>query len=314
MRILVSGASGFVGRALCYSAAASGVTVCGATRASAHIGPNISNTVVGDIHEHTDWRQALAHCDAVVHLAARVHVLHETEGDPRAAFQKVNVQGTLNLARQAVDAGVRRFIYISSIGVNGAETDSKPFTAQDLAAPHSPYAESKYEAEMALHVIAAQSGMEVVIIRPPLVYGAGAPGNFRTLTRWLQRGVPLPLGAIYNRRSFVALDNLVDLILVCLKHPAAANQTFLVSDGEDVSTTALLRRMAKAMGRPARLFPIPSRWLKLGAALVGKSDTAQRLFCSLQIDIEKTCKLLNWSPPLTLDDGLKKAALHETQL
>lgn len=314
MRVLVSGANGFLGRILCDSAAAQGLAVRGTTRAAMNIGPEIENVMVGDIHEETDWGQTLANCQAVVHLAARAHVLQETEDNPRAAFRKVNTEGTLNLARQAVAAGVRRFIYISSIGVNGAETFASPFSAQDQAHPHSAYAESKYEAEMGLRVLAAQTGMEVVIIRPPLVYGPGAPGNFGTLMRWLRRGLPLPLGAIRNRRSFVGVDNLVDLILVCLAHPAAANELFLVSDGEDVSTSAFLRRLAKASGRTVYLIPFPTSLLKWGAAWVGRSDTARQLCGSLQIDIEKTRKLLNWSPPLTLDEGLQRAANHEATI
>ncbi|CDS53583.1 UDP-glucose 4-epimerase [Polaromonas sp. CG9_12] len=224
------------------------------------------------------------------------------------AFRKVNMRGTLNLARQAAAADVRRFVFVSSIGVNGAETFQQPFDAQDRAAPHSPYALSKYEAELGLQALAAETDMEVVIIRPPLVYGPGAPGNFGSLMRWLQRGIPLPLGAIHNLRSLVALDNLVDLIVTCITHPAAANQTFLVSDGEDVSTTELLHRMGQAMGCPARLIPVPTGVLKAAAALLGKRDMAQRLCGSLQVDIQKTRQLLGWNPPLTLDQGLKKAA------
>jgi len=234
--------------------------------------------------------------------------MQESAPDPLEEFRRVNVLGTLNLARQAASAGVRRFVFVSSIGVNGAETFQQPYTALDSASPHSPYAVSKYEAELGLQALAAETGMEVVIIRPPLVYGPNAPGNFGSLMRWLQRRVPLPLGAIHNQRSLVALDNLVDLIVVCLTHPAAANQIFLVSDGEDVSTTELLRRMGQALGRPARLVPLPASILKLAAAMVGKPDVAQRLCGSLQVDIEKTRRLLSWTPPLSLAEGLKKAA------
>jgi UDP-glucose 4-epimerase len=235
--------------------------------------------------------------------------MHDTAADPLTAFRAVNVEGTLNLARQAAAAGVKRFVFVSSVKVNGEATlPGQPFTADDAPAPLDAYGISKMEAEQALREIALQTGMEVVIIRPPLVYGPGVKANFAAMMRWLQRGVPLPLGAIHNQRSLVALDNLVDLIVTCLTHPAAANQTFLVSDGEDVSTTELLRRMGRAMGRPARLIPVPVSWLKLAAALVGKRDVAQRLCGSLQVDIEKTRRLLGWTPPLTLDQGLKKAA------
>ena len=219
------------------------------------------------------------------------------------------MQGTLNLARQAAAAGVRRFVFVSSIKVNGEVTQlGRPFTADDAPAPLDAYGVSKMEAEEGLRAIASQTGMEVVIVRPALVYGPGVKANFAAMMRWLRRGVPLPLGAIHNQRSLVALDNLVDLIVTCLTHPAAANQTFLVSDGEDVSTTELLRRMGQALSRPARLIPVPVSWLKLAAAMVVKPDVAQRLCASLQVDIEKTRRLLGWTPPLSLDEGLRRVA------
>jgi nucleoside-diphosphate-sugar epimerase len=307
-KVAITGANGFVGRALCAQAVARGTAVRGMSRSPCELLSEIDNFVVPVIDGNTDWQHGLTDCDAVIHLAARVHVMQEAAINPLSEFRRVNVQGTLNLARQAATAGVQRFVFVSSIGVNGAETFQQPFTTQDVAAPHSPYAVSKYEAELGLQALAAETGMEVVIIRPPLVYGPGAPGNFGSLMRWLKRGVPLPLGAIHNQRSLVALDNLVDLIVTCLTHPAAANQTFLVSDGEDVSTSELLRRMGQALGHPARLIPVPSGWLKLAATMVGKQDVAQRLCGSLQVDIEKTRRLLGWTPPFTLDQGLKKAA------
>jgi UDP-glucose 4-epimerase len=233
----------------------------------------------------------------------------DTVSDPLQEFRRVNVQATLNLARQAAAAGVRRFVFVSSIKVNGESTQpGSAFTADDAPAPLDAYGISKMEAEQGLRQIALQTGMEVVIIRPPLVYGPGVKANFAAMMRWLKRGVPLPLGAIENQRSFVALDNLVDLIVTCLIHPAAANQTFLVSDGEDVSTTELLRRMGQALGCTARLLPVPASWLKLAADMLGKADMAQRLCGSLQVDISKTRQLLGWQPPLSLDSGLKKAA------
>ena len=308
LQTLVTGASGFVGRALCAEVISRGFAVRGVTRTLCDLPKGVKDIVVASIDGSTDWQDALLGCDILVHLAARVHVMKEAAIEPLSEFRRVNVQGTLNLARQAAAAGVRRFVFISSVGVNGAETFQKPFTDQDQAAPHSLYAVSKYEAELGLQAMAAETGMEVVIIRPPLVYGPYAPGNFGSLMRWLRRGVPLPLGAIHNQRSLVALDNLVDLIVVCLTHPAAANQTFLVSDGEDVSTTELLRRMGQALGRPARLVPLPASILKLAAAMMGKPGVAQRLCGSLQVDIDKTRRLLDWTPPLTLDEGLNKAA------
>jgi nucleoside-diphosphate-sugar epimerase len=265
---------------------------------------------MASLSSETDWTVALRRVDQVVHLAARVHVMNDKSLNPLAEFRQVNVEGTANLARQAAAAGVRRFVYLSSIKVNGEFTEvGRPFTADDAPVPEDPYGVSKYEAEQALHQIAADTGMEVVIIRPPLVYGPGVKANFESMMRWLERGVPLPLAAVtQNRRSLVALDNLVDLIVTCLNHPAAANQTFLVSDGEDLSTADLLKCMGAALGCPARLFHLPPGLLKLGAALVRKSGIYQRLCGSLQLDIAKTRQLLGWSPLVSVDEGLRRAA------
>jgi nucleoside-diphosphate-sugar epimerase len=313
MQILVTGANGFVGLTSCSEALASGMAVRGVTRAPCDLPIGVDNVVVGSSDGDTGWLEVLANCEVVVHLAARVHVMQEATADPLAEFRRVNVQGTLNLARQASAAGVRRFVFVSSIKVNGESTQlGQPFTADDAPAPLDAYGVSKMEAEKGLREIARQTGLEVVIIRPPLVYGPGVKANFAAMMRWLRRGVPLPLGAIHNQRSLVALDNLVDLILTCLTHPAAANQTFLVSEGEDVSTTELLQRIAQALGKPARLLPVPGSWLKLAAGLVGKGDVAQRLCGSLQVDISKTRELLGWVPPVSLDEGLRRAAAdHE---
>jgi nucleoside-diphosphate-sugar epimerase len=247
----------------------------------------------------------------MVHLAARVHVMRDESLDPLSEFRKSNVEGTLRLATQVAQARVKRFIFISSVKVNGEQTQAgHPFRADDLPAPQDPYGISKLEAEVGLREIARQTGMEVVIIRPPLVYGPGVKANFASMVKWLQRGVPLPLGAVHNQRSLVALDNLVDLIITCIDHPAAANQTFLVSDGEDVSTTELLRRMAAALKAPARLIPVPQYLLEWGATLAGKQAVSQRLFSSLQVDIMSTRKLLGWAPPVSLDQGLAQVAAH----
>ncbi len=222
-----------------------------------------------------------------------------------ADYQRVNVSGTLKLAQQAAHAGVRRFIFISSIGVNG-NVSKRPFSADGHPHPAEAYAQSKWQAEQALWGIQKQTGMEVVIIRPPLVYGPDAPGNFGSLVRWVEKGVPLPLGAIHNKRSLVGIDNLVDLIIRCIDHPAAANQIFLAGDGEDLSTTELLRGVGKAMGKPARLIPVPAGLLQFGATLLGKKAMAQRLLGSLQVDISKTCELLDWKPPYTVEEGLRR--------
>ena len=309
MTILVTGASGFVGHALCSHFAKTGCTVRTIFRENAYVLDRSGAILMGDVGDGADWQGALAGISTVIHLAARVHVMHETTADPLAEFRRVNVLGTLNLARQAAAAGVRRFVFISSVKVNGESTQTGvPFTADDTPAPLDAYGISKMEAEQGLRELAIQTGMEVVIIRPPLVYGPGVKANFAAMMRWLQRGVPLPLGAIHNQRSLVAIDNLVDLIVLCLKHPAAANQTFLVSDGEEVSTTELLFRMGQAMGCPARLLAVPSSVLKLAGALLGKSDVVQRLCGSLQVDIAKTQDLLGWTPPVSLGEGLRRTA------
>lgn len=309
--ILVTGATGFVGSALVRASLVERPDdrLVVATRKSEGVWPSqVQPFAVDNLFYNTDWSAPLSGVLQVVHAAARVHVMADKSVDPLAEYRRINVDGTLNLARQAAAAGVERFVFLSSIGVNGAETFGSPYSVDSVPAPHSPYALSKYEAELGLKSLAAQTGMKVVIIRPPLVYGANAPGNFASLMRWLQRGVPLPLGAINNRRSLVSVGNLVDLIMTCLTHPSAANQTFMVSDGEDVSITDLLRRLGQTMGHPARLLPVPESWLKLAAGLLGRADMAQRLCGSLQVDISKTRQLLGWMPPLSLDAGLLQAA------
>lgn len=309
--ILVTGATGFVGGALLKRLAADRAckgVVAAVRRKAESLPKEVRQVQVDDLLSTTDWGLALQCVDAVVHCAARVHVMKDDATDPIQAYHEVNVNGTLNLARQAVQAGVRRFVFVSSIKVNGEATQpGQPFTADDVPLPLDPYGVSKLEAEQGLREIEAQTGMEVVIVRPPLVYGPGVKANFAAMMRWLTRGIPLPLGAIHNARSMVALGNLVDLLVICLKHPAAAGQTFLVSDGEDVSTTELLRRTAYAMGKKAFLLPVPAFVLEWGAALLGKRAVAQRLCGSLQVDIDKTRRLLGWTPPLTPDQGLKKA-------
>jgi nucleoside-diphosphate-sugar epimerase len=310
MCVLVTGATGFVGKALLARLERNSVRYVAAMRKVRDVSSSRSLTVeVGEISSQTSWRDPLAGVSTVVHLAARVHVMRDKVVDPLAAFREVNTLGTLNLARQAAEAGVKRFIFVSSIKVNGEVTQlGSPFTADDAPAPLDPYGISKMEAEQGLLSLSEETGMEVVIIRPPLVYGPGVKANFAAMMRWLKRGVPLPLGAIHNQRSLVSLDNLVDLMVTCLTHPVASGQVFLVSDGEDVSTTELLRRMAHALGCTVRLIPVPVGLLKLVAAMVGKRELAQRLCESLQVNIDKTHQLLGWRPPITLDQGLKKVA------
>jgi nucleoside-diphosphate-sugar epimerase len=310
--ILVTGATGFVGGALVKRLAGECMAKCAVAVRSLDVAlpEGVQPVLVGNLMSTTDWLTALKGVDAVVHCAARVHVMRDEVGDPSEVYRQVNVQGTLNLARQAAQAGVRRFVFVSSIKVNGEVTLlGRPFKADDAPAPEDAYGLSKVEAEAGLLQMAQEKGMEVVIIRPPLVYGPGAKGNFSSLLRWVARGFLLPLGAVTaNRRSLVGLDNLVDLILTCLQHPKAANQTFLVSDGEDLSTTELLQRMGKAMNRPARLLPVPVSLLAFAARLLGKKAVAQRLLGSLQVDISKTCELLDWRPPVSVDEGLRRAA------
>jgi nucleoside-diphosphate-sugar epimerase len=266
----------------------------------------MDGVVVGDINSHTDWSKALeAH--GVVHLAARVHVMDDSAQDPLAEFRAVNVEGTLNLARQAAHAGVKRFVFVSSVKVNGEATlPGCPFNVQDPPAPADPYAISKQEAEKGLRELAAETGLEVVIIRPPLVYGPGVKANFLRLIKTVQKGLPLPLGRVRNKRSLVGIDNLLDLIITCIDHPAAAGQTFLVSDGEDLSTPDLIRKLASAMGRPARLLPVPSTLLRLGGRMIRKSAEVERLVGSLQVDINHTCETLGWRPPVSVDEGIRR--------
>ncbi|WP_027469006.1 UDP-glucose 4-epimerase family protein [Deefgea rivuli] len=305
-KLLITGANGFVGNALCSLLSQNDIPF----RAVARQGDG-ETIFVGNIDSSTVWAEALADIDVIIHAAARVHVMNDASLDPLAEFRKVNVEGTLNLARQAVAAGVHRFVFISSIKVNGEATKlGLPFNAYDMAAPLDHYGVSKYEAEQGLLQLAKETGIEVVIIRPPLVYGPGVKANFAAMMKWLQKGVPLPLGTIQNKRSLVALDNLVDLIWTCTHHPAAANQIFLAGDGEDLSTTELLQRMAKALNVTSRLIPVPMWALNFGAKLLGKADMAQRLCGSLQVNISKARDVLGWEPPVSVDEALLKTAQH----
>ena len=312
MRIVLTGANGFVGKSLLKALLGAGHSIVAPLRCPIDESNSLlRQELVAGLDAGQNWQSILREQEVVIHCAARVHVMEDRALDPLAEFRRINVDGTMHLARQAVAAGVRRFIFISSIKVNGEGTPKDaPYFADDPAAPVDPYGVSKMEAEQKLRVLAAETGMEVVIIRPVLIYGPGVKANFLSMMRWLQKGVPLPLGAIRNRRSLVFLDNLVDLIDTCIHHPAAGNQTLLVSDGEDLSTTELLRRMAAAMDQSARLLPVPSWLLKAGSKILGKQVFSQRLCGSLQVDIDKTCDLLNWQPPVKVDDALRKTAKY----
>ena len=307
-RLLITGANGFVGKAVCNEAMHHGLSVNGALRIHGEVPGWIEPFVVGEINAATDWSSALRDVNVIVHLAARAHVMNDTEADPLTAFRAVNVVGTQNLARQAAAAGVKRFVFISSVKVNGESTQlGRAFTEADAPNPQDPYGQSKHEAEQDLRELSAETGMEVVIIRPPLVYGPGVKANFAALMQAVQRGWPLPLGAVHNQRSLVALDNLVDFIITCVAHPQAANQTFLVSDGQDLSTTELVRCMAHAADMPARLLPVPVWALQTGASLLGKGDAIKRLCGNLQVDMSKAHSLLSWLPPLSVEEGLRRA-------
>ncbi len=306
-RVLVTGGTGWVGRALLAALRARGHDALAGVRTDAPL-TGEHTVALGPLGPSLRWPDGLHDRQAVVHLAARVHVMNDTAADPLQAFREVNTTGTLQLASEAARAGVHRFVFVSSIKVHGESTPSgSPFRAHDACQPTDPYGVSKWEAEQGLRQLAAQTGMEVVIVRPPLVYGPGVKANFHSMMRAVQRGIPLPLASVTrNRRSLVGLDNLVDLLVACLGHPAAANQTFLVSDGEDLSTAGLLRRLGSAMNRPARLFPMPPAVLQAGARLLGQGGAAQRLLGSLQVDITHTRETLNWSPPVSVDEGLRR--------
>ena len=308
MNILVTGANGFVGTAFCDQLLQSTPhTLFAAQRhPQPQVLPRRKSLTINNL---ADLTPHLSQIDVIVHLAARVHQVHDTAPDPLAAFRAINTAATAYLAQAAAQAGVKRFIYLSSIKVNGEHTPpGQPFTAQDPPHPQDPYGISKAEAEIELRQIAHSTGMEVVIIRPPLIYGPGVKANFHSLITWVDRYLPLPLGAIHNRRSLVALPNLVDLILICLTHPGAVNQTFFVSDNHDLSTTDLLRTVARALGKPSLLIPIPSAWLETFATLVGKPALAQRLCSSLQVDIRPTQNRLNWTPPVSIADAMATTA------
>jgi nucleoside-diphosphate-sugar epimerase len=307
-RVYLTGASGFVGAAL-LSRLSHDLFACtiAVRNALQTVPAGVRVETITSLAGDANLRAGLAEQDVVVHCAARAHVMKDEVVDPLAEYRRVNVEGTLNLAKQAAEVGVKRFIFISSIKVNGEVTvDGQPFSANDEPDPADPYGLSKLEAEQGLLVLAAETGMEVTIIRPVLVYGPGVKGNFASMIKLVEKGIPLPLGAIHNKRSLVGIDNLVDLIICCIDHPAAANQVFLAGDGEDISTTQLLRGVAKAMGRPSRLVPVPAGLLQLGATLLDRKAMAQRLLGSLQVDISKTRELLGWTPPVSVDEGLKR--------
>lgn len=318
MKVLVTGASGFVGRGLCPVLVEQGHEVVAVLRSASAIempkqlGAYPSPAIVGSIGPETNWQPLLQGVHAVVHLAARVHVMVDVATDPLAAFRSVNTEGTLNLARQCAAAGVRRFVFVSSIKVNG-EGRKQPYSESDPALPQDAYAISKWEAELGLREIESATGMAVVILRPPLVYGPGVGANFLRLMRMVEKRRPLPFGRVENRRSLLYLGNFTDAIRLCLEHPAAAGKTYLLSDGEDVSSADLVRRLARAMKRPTRLLPVPASWLRRAGALAGRSAEMDRLLGSLAVDSSQIRRELGWRPPFSMEDGLGQAVAYFLQ-
>ncbi|PCE67648.1 SDR family oxidoreductase [Salinivibrio sp. YCSC6] len=313
MKLLITGSSGFVGKTVCGLATKQGHTVCNVMRKKSDLTQinqkckQDSTFWVDSINADTNWVGAFDGVDCVVHCAARVHHMHENPADVLAAYRSINTEGTRHLAQQAAAGGVKRFVFISSIKVNGESTSpDQPFYAEDKPNPQDPYGISKYEAEQALFEIARQTGLEVVIVRPPLVYGPGVKANFLTMIKWIERRLPLPLGAIHNKRSMIYVDNLAELIMTCCVHPSAVGKVFLASDNEDVSVTRLLQTVAHAMGRRPCLLPIPTWILIYVAKGINRSEVSQRLCGSLQVDINKTMSQLNWRPTYTFEQGINK--------
>jgi nucleoside-diphosphate-sugar epimerase len=308
MRALITGASGFVGSQLLSIMRCSDLAI--QTRSALRLQPKKiidDYEVVGNIGPLTDWNNTLSGIDVVIHLAARVHVMNDISSDPLTEYRLVNVQGTLNLARQAAKAGVRRFIFLSSIKVNGEETaPGECFSESSKPNPIDPYGVSKYEAEEGLRKICEKTGMEYVIIRPPLIYGPGVKANYQRLVQAVKRGFPLPFGCINNKRSMLALDNLIDFIILTTSEPRAANQTFLLSDGQDLSSKELVTKIALALGLPPRILPVPIILLQVLGRMLRKSAAIGRLLGSLQIDSSKARVLLGWKPPISVDEGIAR--------
>lgn len=305
-KIFVTGAAGFVGAALCTEMQRRTIPFVPAVRKATRP----EERTMGDLAGAIDWEPLLAGCNAVIHLAGRVHQMREASGDPAAIYRKVNVEATAELARAAARVGVRRFVFVSTIKVNGEYTSIRPFRSDDIPQPSDAYARSKWEAELILNEICSLTGMELVIIRPPLVYGPGVGANFLKLMKLVHSGMLLPFGGVHNLRSLVAVDNLVDFLLLCASSRAAAGRTFLVSDQDDISTADLVRLIARAMNKPARLLPVSSSWLSTIAAILGKKEAASRVFASLQVDTGPTRHLLNWTPALSVDQGVRRAVQH----
>jgi len=310
-RILVTGASGFIGAAVCKELLSLGFDVRGSHRSPdshKNIPAGVEKVQVRSIGSDTDWSSVLAGIDGIVHLAARVHVMKESAVDPLEAFRQVNTAGTLRLARMAAGCGVRRLVYVSSVKVNGEQTTESPFTEADPPRPEDAYAVSKWEAEQVLRSVSAETGLEVVVLRPPLVYGKQVGANFLQLMELVRKGIPMPFARVQNRRSLLYVGNLADAVSICLTHPRAPGQTFLVSDGEDVSTAELVRRLAQVLGRPTRLLAVPATSLRLLGMLSGKSAQIRRLLESLAIDSSEIRRELAWTPRCSMSKALQETA------
>ena len=311
MKIAVTGANGFIGAALTHELCEKGYDVRGIVRSkerSLNRNSRLEIFAVGEINSDTNWNDALKGIDVVIHLASRVHKLIDVSINPLADYRGVNTGGTQKLAEMSAQAGTRRLIFMSTIKVNGEKTTGAAFTENHTAPPQDPYAISKWEAEQALRNTSDAAGLEIVILRPPLVYGQGVKANFLRLLDMVNKNIPLPLSMVNNKRSMIYIGNLVDAIIKCIEHPNAVNKTFLVSDGQDISTPDLIRMIAGAMGKKARLFPCPAPLLKMIGNVAGKSDEIERLTGSLQIDSAKIRRELSWTPPFTMEQGLRMTA------
>lgn len=307
MRVLVTGASGFVGKALCKELANRGFDIVAVARTrDAGLSEIASKLVMADLADINDEIQStLLQVDVLIHVAGRAHIIKEQSKNPYLAYAKINIEATKNLALQAASCGVKRFIYISSVKVNGETTNTVPFDELITPSPEDDYGKTKYEAEKELRLIAANANMEVVIIRPPLIYGKGVKANLKNLIKLCQSKLLLPFGAIHNKRSMVYIENLIDFIALCITHPKAANETFLISDDEDVSTTTLIRTIRTTLGLPSLLLPIPRSWMVFMLCLIGRKSLLTRLCGNLQVDITKAKTLLGWKPPFTFEQGIK---------
>ena len=309
MKVFVTGANGFIGKALCKRLISENFIVFGAVRSRrvSQVSPGVAAVEIGDIDNNTNWGMALSETDFVVHAAARVHMMNDPSSEPLTAYRKVNVQGTENLARQAAELGVKRFIFLSTVKVNGEE-NRKAYTESDTPSPMDSYGISKMEAEKIITDISVKTGMETVILRPPLVYGPGVKANFLRLLRVVDRGIPLPLASTKNQRSMIYVENLVDAILQCMRNPYAAGQTYLVSDGQNVSTPGLIRMIAAALQKQPRLFRFPPLALYMAGRLTGRGPAVDRLIGSLTVDTGKIRNELGWTAPFTLEEGLRNTA------